>query len=84
MEIGIKIGPANDRSGATPDQQQRRAMVEQFVKTGFAPEEVAEQVLDAVLNDRFYIIPAQDHIKAAVRQRFDDLLAGDNPTVSLF
>jgi NAD(P)-dependent dehydrogenase (short-subunit alcohol dehydrogenase family) len=79
-----EFGPANDRSKATPQQQQGRAMVEQFVKTGFAPEEVAEQVLDAVLNDHFYIIPAQDHIKAAVKQRFDDLLAGKNPTVSLF
>lgn len=79
-----EFGPANDRSKATPEQQQGRAMVEQFVKTGFAPEEVAEQVLDAVLNKRFYIIPAQDHIKAAVKQRFDDLLAGNNPTVSLF
>jgi NAD(P)-dependent dehydrogenase (short-subunit alcohol dehydrogenase family) len=79
-----EFGPPNDRSKATPQQQQGRAMVEQFVKTGFAPEEVAEQVLDAVLNDRFYIIPAQDHIKAAVKQRFDDLLAGNNPTVSLF
>jgi len=78
-----EFGPANDRSETTPEQQQRRAMVEQFVKSGFAPDEVAEQVLDAVLNDRFYIIPAQDHIKAAVKQRFDDLLAGNNPTVSL-
>jgi NAD(P)-dependent dehydrogenase (short-subunit alcohol dehydrogenase family) len=79
-----EFGPARDLSKATPEQQQGRAMIEQFVKTGFAPEEVAEQVLDAVVNDRFYIIPAQEHIKAAVQRRFDDLLAGNNPTVSLF
>ncbi len=79
-----EFGPRRDLSKATPEQQQGRAMVEQFVKTGFAPDEVAEQVLDAVVNDRFYIIPAQEHIKAAVKQRFDDLLAGNNPTVSLF
>lgn len=79
-----EFGPARDRSNLTPMEQQGRAMVEQFVKNGFAPEEVAEQVLDGVLNDRFYIIPAQDDIKAAVKQRFDQVLAGENPTTGLF
>lgn len=79
-----EFGPPNDRSKATPQQLQGRAMVEQFIQNGIAPEEVAAEVLDAILNDRFYIIPAQEYIHAAIKQRFDDLLAGKNPTVSLF
>lgn len=79
-----EFGPANDRSTATPQQQQGRAMVEQFVQNGIAPEEVATEVLDAIVNDRFYIIPAQEYIHGAIKQRFDDLLARTNPTVSLF
>jgi NAD(P)-dependent dehydrogenase (short-subunit alcohol dehydrogenase family) len=78
-----EFGAAVDRSNLPAEAQQRNAMVRQFLKEGFAPEEVARQVLEAVQEDRFYIIPAQPHILAAVKQRFDDLLAGRNPTAGL-
>lgn len=54
-----------------------------MLQQGFQPEEVAQKVLDAVLTDTFYIIPAQDML-AAIKTRFDQILAQENPTPGLF
>ena len=45
-----------------------------------APEDVAEQVHDAVVMDRFYILTHQAPADALVRSRTDDILARRAPT----
>lgn len=50
------------------------------VKQGYAPRVVAEQVFEAIRDERFYIFPAQPEIFAAVEQRLDDVRARRNPT----
>lgn len=53
--------------------------VRQFVADGIPPEEVAGQVVEAVRDDRFYVIPAQPHIAALVDERIDRLRRRENP-----
>ena len=78
-----EFGPAVDRATLPAAAQQRSAMVRQFLSDGFAPEEVARQVCEAIQEDRFYIIPAQPHMFDAISKRFDDLLNLRNPETSL-
>lgn len=76
-----EFGPATDRSSQPAEVQQRGAMVQELLKNGFAPEEIAGKVADAVKADQFYIIPAQESMLEAIKRRFDDLVAGRNPAV---
>ncbi len=59
------------------------SVVRQLLATGLSPENVAEQVLDAVKNDRFYII-THPETKAIIRQRMENILEGENPVFSGF
>lgn len=79
-ELGEPVDPAT----LPAEAQQRMAMVRGMVQTGFQPDEVAQLVLDAVLSDTFYIIPAQDYILNSVKMRFDQILNRQNPTTGLF
>jgi NAD(P)-dependent dehydrogenase (short-subunit alcohol dehydrogenase family) len=76
-----EFGPREDISASPPDRQRGLAIVTEMVRTGFAAEEVAGMVHDAILADQFYIIPAQDYLLAAVRLRLENILAGKNPAV---
>ncbi len=49
--------------------------------TGYPPSEVASQVLDAIREGRFYIVPAQPEVKASIAVRAQDLLELRNPTL---
>jgi NAD(P)-dependent dehydrogenase (short-subunit alcohol dehydrogenase family) len=63
-----------------PNAQQAAAldMVRNFLKTGKSPEEIADQVFEAVRDDKLYIIthPEMDGI---IKERFDNILARKNP-----
>jgi hypothetical protein len=47
----------------------------------FPPEEVANQVHEAILSDRFYILPSQDVIFEWVKMGHDRMWEGRNPAV---
>ncbi|MGH2634430.1 MAG: SDR family NAD(P)-dependent oxidoreductase [Tepidiformaceae bacterium] len=76
-----EYGEAVILSKQPPEIQQAVAGVSQLLKNGFQPEEVAQRVLQAILDDTFYIIPAQDYMLTAVRQRFDNILTQTNPAI---
>jgi short-subunit dehydrogenase len=57
------------------------AAVLKAVEQGLRPEDVANQVFDAILNDRFYIITHED-TRRAVAVRSEDILSGRNPTMA--
>jgi NAD(P)-dependent dehydrogenase (short-subunit alcohol dehydrogenase family) len=63
-----------------PNPQQAAALevVRNFLKTGKSPEEIADQVFEAVRDDKLYIIthPEMDGI---IKERFDNILARENP-----
>jgi len=70
------------RSEAMP-QQPLEGVVRQLLATGLSPENVAEKVLHAVKNNRFYII-THPETKAIIRQRMENILEGRNPVFSGF
>lgn len=57
-------------------------MVRNFLKTGKSPAEIADQVFEAIRDDRLYIIthPDMDYI---IKERFDHILAHENPVPRL-
>jgi len=50
---------------------------------GYPPSEVAQQVIDGIREDRFYIVPAQPEVKSGIAIRAQDLLELRNPTLRL-
>ncbi|OAI38864.1 hypothetical protein AYO38_08700, partial [bacterium SCGC AG-212-C10] len=57
-----EYGPAHNREDVPPQVAQMREMVREFVRNGFAPEEVAQMVFDAIRENKFYIFPVQPNI----------------------
>lgn len=51
-----------------------------LANTGMPPADVAAAVVDAIRNDRFYII-THEETRARVRTRMEDILEGRNPTM---
>ena len=45
------------------------------MKQGFPPSVVAQNVFEAIRDERFYVFAAQPEIFAAVEQRLDDVRA---------
>jgi len=50
-----------------------------FLEEGMSPEEVADLVVDAVLQDRFYVLTHPDMIKPMVEARFRAILDDTSP-----
>jgi len=60
------------------------AMMSKFLNEGIAedgypPERVAEATFDAIREERFYVIPAQEDVKAGMYQRLDEVRNERNP-----
>jgi len=65
----------------TPEREQVFESVVQGMKTAPQPREIAERVLDAVQQNRFYILSQDDWLRVA-KLRFEDIQSGRNPTFS--
>jgi len=76
-ELSKTVDAASDAQ-----RQMMDAAVRNFLKTGLQPSQVAEQVFEAVRDDKLYVIthPDMDFI---FRQRFEDIMSRKNPTASL-
>ncbi len=61
-----------------PSSEQFRQMVRMMVDQGMPPSQVAEQVLDAIRQDRFWIL-THPELDSAVRGRTDSILERRNP-----
>ena len=71
----------NEADGGNPAQMQ--AMEQAFralLATGLAPSDVAGAVVEAIREERFYII-THDETRARVRARMEDIVEGRNPTL---
>ena len=66
----------------TEAEQALRASYEGLVSTGLPPATVAEGVLEAIREERFYVFPHPE-ILAAVRARMLNILAQRNPTLEV-
>ena len=70
-----------DAGKAGPNAQAFSQNLADRLATGYPPSEVASQVLDGIREGRFYIVPAQPEVKAAIGVRAQDLLELRNPTI---
>jgi NAD(P)-dependent dehydrogenase (short-subunit alcohol dehydrogenase family) len=79
-----EFGTALATADLAPQDRQRLEALAGMLSGGFAPEEIAAQVFEAIRDEQFYIIPTQPQFMDLVRQRFDDILARRNPAPTAF
>jgi NAD(P)-dependent dehydrogenase (short-subunit alcohol dehydrogenase family) len=73
----------SNAGGAGVPAQQMQAMEQAFralLATGLPPEQVAGAVVDAIRDERFYII-THEETKGRVSARLNDIIGGRNPTL---
>jgi len=65
-----------------PQREEIEKTVRNFLKTGLQPGAVADQVFEAIREDKLYVIthPEMDFI---IRERFDNILSRTNPTARM-
>jgi NAD(P)-dependent dehydrogenase (short-subunit alcohol dehydrogenase family) len=63
----------------TPESEIRRKQVESLLANGLSPTRVGELVLDAIREERFWILTHPEW-KGAVRHRFENILEERDPT----
>jgi NAD(P)-dependent dehydrogenase (short-subunit alcohol dehydrogenase family) len=68
-----------DVAALRDDLQQFSAGFAAALQAGYPPEVVADQVLDGIREDRFYIFPAQPEILQLVDARMDGIVQRRNP-----
>jgi short-subunit dehydrogenase len=68
--------PHAEREGKDARSQDETAA--RMYATAMSPEEVADQVLDAICDDRFYVITTSSY-DDAIRSRLEDIVARRNP-----
>jgi NADP-dependent 3-hydroxy acid dehydrogenase YdfG len=74
-----------ENDAAAGNSAQMAAMEQAFraaLAAGLPPEQVAGAVVDAIREDRFYILTHED-TKARVRTKMEDILEGRNPTLTV-
>lgn len=67
---------------AGPEGDARAGMLKGVLEAGLQPSQVADQVLDAIREDRLYVITHPDMLPA-VEGRMNAILKGENPPLSM-
>jgi NAD(P)-dependent dehydrogenase (short-subunit alcohol dehydrogenase family) len=75
------FGPRADLEALSEASRRFAAAFRESLEAGFDPALVADAVADAIVADRFYIVPAQPHLVELVRTRMSDIVEGRNPTL---
>ena len=69
-----------DEAGAPAQMQAMEQAFRALLATGLPPEEVAAAVVEAIKDERFYII-THEEMKDQVSTRLSDIIGGRNPTL---
>jgi NAD(P)-dependent dehydrogenase (short-subunit alcohol dehydrogenase family) len=69
-----------DIGGTRAEIQEFVTAFEEALRTGWPPEVVADQIVDGIRADRFYILPAQPEILERVDVRMHDIIERRNPS----
>ena len=72
-----------NESRAPRDAREQNERLKQFLEIAMDPAEVAAMVHDAIIEDRFWITPHPEFLKA-VAERADEIVAGQNPRPGRF
>jgi NAD(P)-dependent dehydrogenase (short-subunit alcohol dehydrogenase family) len=78
VKTNIASAVAREQQEDNPLAQMMGDVLRQFIESGMDPAEVADQVYDAVVNRRFYIL-THDESQIAVRKRMEAIVSGDDP-----
>jgi NAD(P)-dependent dehydrogenase (short-subunit alcohol dehydrogenase family) len=73
------FGERTDVAGLRSELQEFTAGFEAALRSGYPPEVVADEVLDGIRNDTFYIFPAQPEIVELVAARMTGIIERRNP-----
>jgi hypothetical protein len=65
---------------ADPSIQSLGHIITRMVSRGMSPQQVAELVLDAIREEKFYILVNADPFKPLMQMRMEDILQERNPT----
>jgi NAD(P)-dependent dehydrogenase (short-subunit alcohol dehydrogenase family) len=76
-----RLGP-RPASDSDPTAQMMEAMVRQLVETGMDPAMVAEQVLDAVRAERFWVLPNAADFGPLIKDVAESAVEGRNPPLA--
>jgi NAD(P)-dependent dehydrogenase (short-subunit alcohol dehydrogenase family) len=86
VQTKILDAERNRRDGAKTDVESLRPELRQFavdfdaaLRAGYSPEVVAAEVVNGIREDRFYLLPAQPELLAAVDVRARSILERRNP-----
>ena len=77
----VQFGAPSDLSAMDAKAQRWAAAFRESVAAGIDPALVADAVAEAVMHDRFYIVPAQPEFHERIAARVADLGALRNPTL---
>ncbi|MCX7274635.1 MAG: SDR family NAD(P)-dependent oxidoreductase [Burkholderiales bacterium] len=77
-----EFGPATDLGALAPDVQAWASGFRSALAGGYEPSQVADAVAQAILEDRYYIVPAQPFLLELIRTRMQDIIDQRNPTMA--
>jgi NAD(P)-dependent dehydrogenase (short-subunit alcohol dehydrogenase family) len=76
-----RFGPPLDVNALPEASRRRAADFRESLEAGFDPSLVADAVAEAIVADRFYIVPAQPPLVDLIRTRMQDIVELRNPTL---
>jgi NAD(P)-dependent dehydrogenase (short-subunit alcohol dehydrogenase family) len=77
-----EYGPKNTLEGLSEQAKHFSSEFRRALEAGYEPSQVADAVAQAILADRYYIIPAQPHLLELIRVRMQDIVEQRNPTIA--
>ncbi|MBK9613586.1 hypothetical protein [Candidatus Amarobacter glycogenicus] len=78
-----ELGEVTDPASLPAAVQAGLVAMRGMLQNGYQPSEIAQHVLDAIMTDTFFIIPAQSTSRKPSRPS-DQVLKRENPTTGLF
>lgn len=76
-----EFGPATAIEQRPESVQKAASDFAGMLQAGYVASHVAQQVLDAIRADRFYVVPAQPFLVDLIETRMQDIVAQRNPTL---
>jgi NAD(P)-dependent dehydrogenase (short-subunit alcohol dehydrogenase family) len=76
------FGPPTDLAALPEASRRWAAGFREALEAGYDPALVADAVAEAIVADRFYIVPAQPRLTDLIRTRMQDILELRNPTLA--
>ncbi len=76
------FGPPTDIGAQSDDVKRWAAAFRSSLEAGYEPAQVADAVAEAIMADRYYVIPAQPFLQDLIRTRMQDIIEQRNPTIA--